>query len=190
MAKQINAVAAKKIAALETISEQLGVFTKELLTEYESIDETTFRIRWLPMFLSSDGGLLTHWVQEVSLNPHLAVNVVNANKEVVCIVPPLYAPMGTTITKANGKINLSNILHEAKLRGDQLPTQREMLIVDSMTPFVDHATTDPKWAAQWVKLCKYFGVEQEGLIGKDIEVGVSNEPAQEGTNDYDDFEEI
>lgn len=176
----------QEIANLKETADVLREFTTELRNSRSTITEDEFRNKWLRYFMTPEGGLFNHWVNDVAVNPNLPVDITDNNGKVVCTVPPLFAPMGSTLTKTGGGINLPRVLAEVKARGDVRPTQKEVILVDALSPFIERVGTDPQWAKVWVEFCVYFDIND---INKTTEIKAA-EQIQETEDDYDDFEEI
>lgn len=186
-----NPIKDRKLKALEDTTEVLRGFHAELISECASISEQDFREYWFSVFFGKGDTPLTGWVQNVALNAQLPVNIVNNQNEVVCVIPPLFAGVGGTITSGIEKINVYNSLKEAHARGAVMPTQAEGIMIDAMMPFAERVGTDARWVAEWKKTLAYFEVDWKDYFGEELASELA--PLQEedlGEDDYDGYDEL
>lgn len=171
------------------IDECVIVFAKlrdEVLADIPTIQEQVFRDTWLPLFIDMKEPPIGLWVQEVSGSSNLPVNVVNEAGDVLCTMPPICAPIDTTIVSSKSRFTqMHRIVTEAAARGNVHPTRREELMVDALAPFTQRARTDPKWAAEWQKLCEYFKVPKEKWL-----VAATHEKVKAGELDEEEAMKI
>lgn len=191
---------------LEETTRIISAHKVELLSECGSIHEADFRENWLHLFFGETEPNMSLWINNVAGTGHLPVNIVNSSGEILCTMPPLFAPKGNTITKSRAKeSNLHQVMQTARARADTIPTRREEIIIDAMMPYIDMAHTDSKWVKEWVKLCMYFEIPKEKwLVKNDTDNILSDSKttktsnrsipvlsfAEEADDVYDEFDEL
>lgn len=147
--------------------------------EKRYLDESTFKHRWMPLFLRFFAGLeegdVTYWVEQVSGNWYQEVHIVedlNRPEETFLFTVPAFMSRQRDVIPPD--LNISELLAVAKVQSEHYPGAGEQLIMDEVFSRIPKPTLDIAEVEQWKKIYAYY--ELEAPFNQNDKAEISSKP--------------